>query len=892
MGTEWPLVGRTGEFSHLREFLTDADHRGVVLAGAAGVGKTRLAHECLQWAGEAGLATARVTATQAASALPFGAMAPLLPAGDHGEHGFVDNPTDLLRRSAAALLERAGGRRLVLLVDDAHLLDQASATLVHQLADTGAAFLLATLRSGEPAPDPVMALWKDGLLERIELVGLRAEAIEKLLGAVLGPVDRATATDLAVRCQGNVLFLRELVVGALAEGTLRGEDGIWRLVGQLSPSDRLVELVEHRLGALEREERDLLELVAFAESLGPAELTALADPALAEALERKALLVSRTDGRRLAVRLTHPLYGEVLRARIPALRCRDIARSLAEVVEATGARRREDTLRVATWRLDGGGARPELMLAAATTARWRYDFPLAERLARAAVEAGAGFDAALLAAQLAFLQGRGAEAESELARLAKEAADDAHRGVVELFRLENHAFLLGRVEEGLRIANEAEAMIEDPIWRDEIAATRAGVLIGTQGMHAALKVVEPLLDRATGRGLVWACIVGSYCLGRVGRLKDALEASSRGHAAHLALSTPFDWYPWVHEWYRCEALAHAGRLEEAERLATDRYQQGLADGSAECRAFFAFHLGKHVGTRGHVQSAARFLREAAAEFRQLGRPQWVEYCLGYLVLALALAHRPVEAREAWAARDALGLPQNLYMGVDPVITRGWMAVAADDLPRARRLFDEAAREGERSGDLAGEAAALHSLARLGYPKEVAARLALLADRSEGELVAARAGHVRALVDADGEALDAAVGAFGSLGADLLAAEAAADAAAVWRRAADRKRLVAAEHRATHLAGRCEGATTPALQSVEARGRLTRAERETALLAAAGRSNKEIAEALYLSVRTVESHLQHVYEKLGISRRMQLAAALEVADGGVAGGLPGRRSMGS
>ncbi|MGH9005013.1 MAG: LuxR family transcriptional regulator, partial [Acidimicrobiia bacterium] len=142
-------------------------------------------------------------------------------------------------------------------------------------------------------------------------------------------------------------------------------------------------------------------MVSFGEPLGPAELTALADPNLAEILERKALLMCRSDGRRLAIRLAHPIYGDVLRARIPALRCRSIARSLAEATEATRPQRREDTLRVAAWRLDGGGARPELMLAAATTARWHGDFPLAERLARAAIDAGAGFEAALLAAQLA-----------------------------------------------------------------------------------------------------------------------------------------------------------------------------------------------------------------------------------------------------------------------------------------------------------------------------------------------------------------------------------------------------------------------------------------------------------------------------------------------------------
>ncbi len=74
---------------------------------------------------------------------------------------------------------RAGVRPLVVFVDDAHLLDGGSATLVHQLALTRAATVLVTVTSGETAPDPVVALWMDGPAERIELGVLRDEAIEE-----------------------------------------------------------------------------------------------------------------------------------------------------------------------------------------------------------------------------------------------------------------------------------------------------------------------------------------------------------------------------------------------------------------------------------------------------------------------------------------------------------------------------------------------------------------------------------------------------------------------------------------------------------------------------------------------------------------------------------------
>ncbi|MDQ3435409.1 MAG: helix-turn-helix transcriptional regulator, partial [Actinomycetota bacterium] len=102
----------------------------------------------------------------------------------------------------------------------------------------------------------------------------------------------------------------------------------------------------------------------------------------------------------------------------------------------------------------------------------------------------------------------------------------------------------------------------------------------------------------------------------------------------------------------------------------------------------------------------------------------------------------------------------------------------------------------------------------------------------------------------------------------------ADAAVAWRRRGDGRRSAAAQRRASSLSGRCEGAVTPALQGIETRGLLTPAERLVAQMAAAGRSNRDIAAELYLSVRTVENRLHRIYDKLGIAGRADLAAALQ------------------
>lgn len=872
---QWPFVGRAGELRRLQA-IKPGSAPAIVLAGSAGVGKTRLALEYVSHLERSDTAVVRITATSASRSLPLGAFGPLLPAVHHGETAGVDDRADLLRQCGAFLMSGAAGRSLVLFVDDAHLLDDLSATLVQQMAMTGSALVVATLRSGEPAPAPIVALWKDDAVERVDVAGLKADFLEELLLAVLGgPVDRAVVHRLVVQSQGNVLFFRELVLGALEDGTLCNDVGIWRFVGPLSPSARLGELVEARLAGLSPVERNLLEVVSIGEPMGTAELVALGEPALAEALERRGLLSSRSNGRRLELTLGHSLYGEVIRKRMPALRLREVARLLADAVEASGARRREDVLRLATWRLEGGPTPPRLMYEAATLARWRYDFPLAERLAHAAVRSGAGFEASLLAAQLASLQGRGAEAETALAALAQEATDDGQRGVVACARVDNFVSHMGNMDAGLRVAEEAERAIADPAWRDELVAKRAGVVDGQHGPRAAAALAEPLLDRASGRAFLWASIMSSHSNSRMGRLERACQIAERAYEAHLALAEPFDWYPWIHMFIRNEALIHGGRVDEAFDLATEHYRQGLEDNSPEAQAFFAWQLAEAVPERGFPRTAAVHGRTAAALFQRLGRPQFESFVMGPLAVAEALSGNAAAA--AGALRridDALHLPPARYYAVDLLVARAWTAAAAGNLSSANQVLKDAIRLGGEIGDVVGEAAAWHTLARLGRADEAVDGLERLARQAEGDLIPARAAHVTALAATDEDALARVSDRFETMGVILLAAEAAADAAVAWRRRGDSRRAARAEQRARTLAAQCEDPSTPALQALRGRSRVTRAERETALLAITGLSNRRIAQELQLSVRTVENHLQHVYEKLGISGRAELAEALE------------------
>jgi DNA-binding CsgD family transcriptional regulator len=108
---------------------------------------------------------------------------------------------------------------------------------------------------------------------------------------------------------------------------------------------------------------------------------------------------------------------------------------------------------------------------------------------------------------------------------------------------------------------------------------------------------------------------------------------------------------------------------------------------------------------------------------------------------------------------------------------------------------------------------------------------------------------------------------------LLAAEAASGAAEAFSRAGDRRAATGALRRASDLAAACEGAATPGLGQAASAVPLSGREREIVMLAAEGLTSKDIAERLYLSVRTVDNHLQHAYAKLGVSSRVGLAQAL-------------------
>jgi len=273
-----------------------------------------------------------------------------------------------------------------------------------------------------------------------------------------------------------------------------------------------------------------------------------------------------------------------------------------------------------------------------------------------------------------------------------------------------------------------------------------------------------------------------------------------------------------------------------------------------------------TGQLGRAEHAFAEGMAIAAQVGQLGLRRW---CAAGM--ALAAAKRGDAEQAAAATSELAGLPAtDLDLLVsDELRAEAWTARLRGNPVRARELLRQAA---ERASGAALAAVAWHDLARLGAPEE-AKLLIDLAAGTDNPLVAARAGAVAAMLAHDPDGLAGAGETFEDMGALLLAAETTAAAAAEYRRRQDGRAADRMAERAHALSDRCDRASTPGLELAGPVAELTSREREIALLAARGSSNREIADALTVSVRTVETHLQRAYTKLGVSSRTGLATVL-------------------
>jgi DNA-binding CsgD family transcriptional regulator len=858
MGGQWHLLERPEERETIRAALTRDGERGVVLIGPAGVGKTTLARtvtdtlpSAVHWA----------ACTESSQAIPLGAFMQWV-----GPSGARD-PIALL---AAARENILGGAEPVVGVDDAHLLDQLSATLLHHIAVERAGRIVATVRSGEAVPDAVTSLWKDGYLRRFDLQPLSKEQSIALVESVLGGTLEGLSADIMWSASGgNPLFLRHMVEGAVEARTLTEVDGVWQLRGPTAVSSGLAELLENRLDRAGAEALGALKFLALCEPLDLDALVELAGEDAVDAAELQGLIRIVRDGPLLNARISHPLYGDVVRRRIGTASARRLRGGIVSVLACRDTNSAADRIRLAQLSIDSDQiADNGLLVAAAKDAIFLANLPLGERLARSAFEQGDGLRSAELLSRAVLWQGRPGEADAILAQFNVDDLDEMQLVLWGIPRLSTLFWSMGEVDHAGDILALLRRRVTHPALRLVVEATGAAMAVHENRIRDGIGAAEAVLaDPAAPKQAVdFAAFAAGLAMPVAGRGADFEPIAARCRAEQK----PTDgMIRWMIRYGDVLALTYTGQLNLADARVAD-YSRFSSQGQFVGWAIAKIMAGLVATYRGNFPEAISSFEQALAALNAETSLPWRLPCRLLLARAYAALGRTAETDRVLADAKEHAGPHLAIHEPMAMIAQAWLAAGRGGKRTGVDLARAAADTAHRAGQYAAEAEALHHAARFG-DRTVAARLTELAKRLDGTIAGLYARHAAAVAGSDARALDAVSAEFEDVGMLLSAADAAAQAAVLYERSGCNRHTTEAAARALRLAAGCGGATTPAIRAAARPLPISSREREIAALIAEGLSNREIADKLTVSVRTVEGHIYRACIKLDVSDREQLAA---------------------
>jgi DNA-binding CsgD family transcriptional regulator len=900
------LVGRGPELAALRDVLER--NRGtsvVVLAGGPGIGKTTLWEAGIAAARESGFQALTARASCAEAELAFAALTDLL---DRVELRSLDNlPAPQRRALEVALLRVEPGARapssramalgllnviralcnrgsVLIAVDDVHWLDAASrevlAFAMRRLDSEPVVFLLAR-RPGEPTDLERACGARD---TRIEVGPLTLGAIGLLLYERLRlSLPRHALRRLVDSTLGNPLFALEL-------GRSLVQDGLPGIGEELSVPDRVEELLEVRVAQLSPSVHRLLLAVALTSDLRASRLPPSIEPASVEEAVDAGLLV--TDGDR--VRASHPLLAAAARKRSRARQRRELHLELVDIAADEQLRARH--LALATSLPDGNVADGVAAAASGAAARGarRVAVELGEHALRL-TPADSGVRWERLLALASYLETAG-----ELQGVTDVLTDKL--SVIPPGSYRARAWLL--LSEGAHVDNvetyrahlerALEEAQEDPALRARVVAKMSSAVISVASIpEAEARALDVLPDaREAGpeveRPVLFALAWARGLRGRsVDDLCERFDATSDS-AGFLAESP---------ERVAGQRLVWRGELEAAR--ATFERLRFLADERGEPASYVwaQLHLCELELRIGNWTQAARLLDQ----LDQTTDPEvfvvpFFERCHALLAAGRGLPNEAEQrAQETIARAEAVGTQ---WDWLEALRARGIAALLAHDPARAvdslRTVWEHTLREGvDEPGVFPVAPELVEALTEIGEPKDAQAvikRLRRLAQQQAHPWALVTAVRCAALCElASGYDEDAArrlgqaAELYGGLGLRFEAARSLLTLGRVQRRnrkwAASRRSLeeAAAAFGELGSSGWADEARSE-LARVGARrprglGELTPAEARVVELATEGRSNKEIARILYVSVKTVELHLSHAYKKLGVRSRSQLAPRL-------------------
>lgn len=897
-GTTAGLVGRDAQIDALDRLLHGVRHRGVavLVRGEAGIGKSALLHHVSGAAAGLGLRVVGTTGVESETTLPFAGLhqlvrpllgrLPALPAPQRralrAAFGMTDDAAPelfLIGLAALTLIsDSASDQPLVLVVDDAHWLDRPSADVLGFAArrlESEAVVLVAAQRDGFP---PVLS--GPALVEH-HLERLDRRAAEDVLARRAPQLDPAVRRRLLAEAAGNPL--------ALAELPLEGSRDEW---APLTLTARLEQAFAARLPGLPDDTRDLLLVAALEDGGDLGEARAAASALRGEEVTAEALTPAvevglvAADGAELAFR--HPLVRHAIRQRAT------LAERQRAHVALAGTLRDPDRQ---TWHRAVACDAPDDAVAAdledaAARAQRRGGVAAAqaalERAARLTADPAERARRYLQAAELAFEWGRPDVVDRLLQETAaldvparertrmtviregfEEGIRDVRAGTRVLTEVAAAAAADGRADQALRFLQAASLRCW---WADPGAEARARLL----------EVVDRALDPDDVLVLEVLSYVapferGALVLERLRALSDGPVDTARAQAAGDAASVVGD-FPLAVEFLTSAltGLRADGRL-------------GLLGRALAVQAWSALNVGRFDLAATAADEAARLAADSA---------QPLMGAVALVVQSVVSAVRGAEAVEdrlAEAARLGLEVDSNAVLaGVQVArgavaLDRGLHEAAWDHLVRLSDPADPAHHPVVRTfavGDLVE--AAVHS----GHRSEVepiVADLEAIAGRTSSPVLLVGLRYGRALLAPEHEAEDLFSAA---LAADLSAWPFARARLQLAHGAWLRRRRRAAESRAPLRAARDTFDALGAAawgdrarselrasgeqsrpRTPEAREQLSPQELLIAQLAAQGLTNREIGARLYLSHRTVGTHLHRIFPKLGITSRVALRAAI-------------------
>jgi class 3 adenylate cyclase len=870
VGGRWTsrLVGRDSELGTLAGALAQAvDGQGgvVEVAGPAGIGKSRLVGELAMIAASRGIDVFSTYCESHTSDVPFHVVTRLLRAATGvsdldgaaaraqvralGPHldpddllllddvlGIADpaialpvvDPDERRRRLTAAINAAVIARETpaMYVIEDAHWIDQVSESMLVDLLTTvprTRSLALITYRSEYRGP---LAQQADS--HAISLAPLDSSHAAALIAELLGshPSVAGIASRIAERAAGNPFFAEEMVRELAQSGAIHGDRGAFVSrgdIGELSMPATLAATIAARIDRLAPAAKRALGAASVIGSRFDPDLLgklgvepALVEPALDELVGAE--LIDREGFTSLAeYAFRHPLIRAVAyESQLNAERA-ELHRRAADVIEGRGspdddaaliAEHREasgDLDAAYYWHMRAGTWSTDRDIAAARTS-WQR----AERIARAALEGGGGVRATLLLSRALLWLGHAAKAEEVLAHFDAADLDEkqlAHWGVSRLSIL---FWAIGDVDRAHELLAVLRERVEHRRARLVVDGIASAMAVHENKISEGLAAAEQVLadPHAPKPAVDFAAFSAGLAMPVAGRGGDFAPIAARCRAEQQATDVMIR----ILVFY-CDVLAltYLGDLDLADKRAAD-YADFASAGQFLGWAVAKIRSGLVATHRGKFRDAISLIEDALTAMETEAPLPWRLPARVLLARAYAGLGRTDDAERVLADAGEHAGPFVALHAPQVTIVESWLAAAKGAHRRAVELARAAADAARESGQYAVEAEALHHAARFG-DATVAGRLEALSGRVQGRLVPLYARHAQALAARHGDALDAVSTEFEGVGLLLSAADSAAQAALTHERIGQQHRSLESAARARRLVAECDGATTPAVDSL-------------------------------------------------------------------------------